>query len=251
MKINPTIKEIQEELLIQLKEFDRVCRKNDIKYSLHGGTLLGAVREKGFIPWDDDVDIMMMRGEYEKLKLCFDSESDEMRLVTHLHTIRAVKKRYREDEVFAWLDLMIYDSISENKMVRKLKMGIILFFQAICRDQVSITMIKNKYHSDIQLILYEFAYFLGKPFPYEKKYKWYTDFCKERMCGSGKYIHRSNDQASAIKIVIPREWMSNYIDLPFEDTKLMATADYDRILISSYGTNYMTPVRDIRNEERH
>ena len=47
------IKEIQEEILILLSELDRVCRKNNIKYSLHGGTLLGAVRENGFIPWDE------------------------------------------------------------------------------------------------------------------------------------------------------------------------------------------------------
>lgn len=65
------IKEVQNSLLIILIELDRICRKHHIKYSLEGGTLLGAIKYQGFVPWDDDIDVVMERKEYERfLKLC-------------------------------------------------------------------------------------------------------------------------------------------------------------------------------------
>ena len=59
-------KKHQETLLTLLREFDRVCRQLDVSYTLFAGTMLGAVRHKGFIPWDDDVDVLMLREDYER-----------------------------------------------------------------------------------------------------------------------------------------------------------------------------------------
>lgn len=61
-----TLQEHQKALVTLLEEFDRVCRKLDIPYVLYAGTMLGAVNCQGFIPWDDDVDIMMLRRDYER-----------------------------------------------------------------------------------------------------------------------------------------------------------------------------------------
>lgn len=61
------LKELQKLTLDLIIEFDAFCQKNDIKYVLGGGSMLGAIRHKGFIPWDDDMDVMMLREEYDKL----------------------------------------------------------------------------------------------------------------------------------------------------------------------------------------
>ena len=63
---NDTLRKLQLTELELLVEVDRICRKNKIQYSLDGGTLLGAVRNGGFIPWDDDADVMMTRSEYNR-----------------------------------------------------------------------------------------------------------------------------------------------------------------------------------------
>ena len=60
------LEEIHQALIGLLDEFDRICREYNLNYSLSYGTLLGAVRHKGFIPWDDDADVNMPRPDYEK-----------------------------------------------------------------------------------------------------------------------------------------------------------------------------------------
>jgi lipopolysaccharide cholinephosphotransferase len=69
-KYNPegsVLWQMQERMLVILVEIDKICRKHDIPYWLSGGSMLGAVRHQGFIPWDDDLDIEMLRPDFERL----------------------------------------------------------------------------------------------------------------------------------------------------------------------------------------
>lgn len=71
--MNEKLRKLQLTQLEMLKLIDDICKTNDIKYSLYAGTLLGAVRHKGFIPWDDDLDICMERSEYERFIKIWDT----------------------------------------------------------------------------------------------------------------------------------------------------------------------------------
>ena len=72
------INEIKNLELDLLKSFDSLCKKNDLYYTMCGGTLLGAVRHKGFIPWDDDIDVLMPRPDYERLLNQIDIDLSEL-----------------------------------------------------------------------------------------------------------------------------------------------------------------------------
>ena len=71
-----SIEEVRKIQLDMLQFIDNFCREHEIEYSLIGGSLLGSIRHGGFIPWDDDIDVMLRRDEYDRfIKLLNDSES--------------------------------------------------------------------------------------------------------------------------------------------------------------------------------
>lgn len=125
------IKKIELNLLV---EFDKLCKANNLYYVLCGGTLLGAIRHKGFIPWDDDIDVLMPRPDYEKLLHMSNSELSKF-LPTYIKMIswknktsnypfikmvdsrtKISEKFYKSDkEAHIWMDIFPIDGNPENK----------------------------------------------------------------------------------------------------------------------------------------
>ena len=77
-----TIKEVQNRSLDILSHIDKICRTNDLKYSIFYGSLIGVERHSGFIPWDDDIDIVMLRDDYDKLMKLLSNTSSKFKLLS-------------------------------------------------------------------------------------------------------------------------------------------------------------------------
>lgn len=124
-----TLKEIQKEEIKILDKVDEFLKKNGLKYSLFGGTLLGAVRHEGFIPWDDDIDLSMNRDEYDKMidilkaNDCFIEENIKaigfelgngiFPFIKFINTNFGVKEEDNLDQ-YLWIDIFPMDSYPDN-----------------------------------------------------------------------------------------------------------------------------------------
>lgn len=138
MKKNLTLRELQMAELEILLEFQRVCKQYNLKFYLCGGTMLGAIRHKGFIPWDDDIDVMMLRPDYEQLmtivkeknpfqkhlKLCSDELGNFDRPFAKLFNLNSYYFQPFEDEKennHIWVDIFPVDGLpSDMNEVKKI-----------------------------------------------------------------------------------------------------------------------------------
>ncbi len=135
---NKELRQLQETELEILIELDRICRKNKIEYSLCGGTLIGAIRHKGFIPWDDDIDVNMLRKDYDKFIKIVNKDLDKKRF--YFQCIEndndygfPIAKLKRKDSIYAeamsnrdidkqniWIDIFPIDNIKSNNFFGQL-----------------------------------------------------------------------------------------------------------------------------------
>lgn len=264
MNINPEIRNgynISEEMktlwaveLKLLKKLLDVCKKNDLKIWADSGTLLGAVRHHGFIPWDDDIDMVMPREDFDKLQNLakteftspffwqsgytdlFPNGMGKLRMDNTTAIERAsLFKDYHQGifiDIFP-LDVMPNeqeDIETFNNEVLKLKSNLSI----ICEHHYSLTNWRYNFY------LYKKVKKLKKR-GFHKYFEDYDNYVK-------KYKDTDNGQVSLIawyyheRNLRKRDWYNKTLYCSFEDILIPIPADYDLILTKAYG-DYMTPIQ--------
>lgn len=239
------LQETQQNLLDLMVALDDICQKEHIAYSLHSGTLLGAVREKGFIPWDDDMDITMARWEFEKLEKVLSHDP-------RFHIAGNIKKQFRKrGESRFWVDIFICDYIDRRPLPQKIKQLTLTLLDVMNRDKHTIALSDTAKYGIGKRILFQASYWFGKLLPAKCKADLYTKVSRDLWTGNRTMCIRSNDQLKGRVLVFPAKWLDNFTYLPFQDKELAVSTDHHAILVSIYGEDYMTPHKDDRNSAVH
>ena len=239
------LEKVQPILLEMAKDIARVCDENGIRYFLYRGTFLGAVRHGGFIPWDDDMDIAMTRTQYDKL--CQVLKNNET-----YHIVGNIKKQFRAiDNNSIWVDIFICDFISEKPVAQKAKQFLLTVLDIMNRNKHTMALSNLDQYGKAKQLLFKCCYYLGKLLPTRAKAKLYEAVSRSWFVGNKTLYIRSNDQYKGRRILCPIQWMTAFSYIPFVDKELAVSKHYHSLLVSFYGENYMTPIKDDRNSQVH
>lgn len=258
-----SMREVQKGSLEILKKIDAVCNQLGLKYCLAYGTLIGAIRHKGFIPWDDDIDIMMPRKDYDILVHYFIEHRKELSpfeiinpQVNELcpYTISRISdSRYQLDVdnekdygIGLFVDVYPLDGVGntieeysklKNTSSRFASMCFLSTRQIVKRENTKSTL---KYI--IKFPAFIVAKLLGKKFFMKKLYDMAAKCDYENSKYIGCIIWASDD---GLRGIFPKEWFNEMIDVEFEGNLFKAPKEYDKVLTHGYG-NYMQlpPERD-------
>ncbi len=249
--------------LEMLAEMDRICRKNNIKYSIISGTLLGAVRHKGFIPWDDDIDVAMLRVEYEKFKkvaideldesICFFQDHDTdpeypwgygklRRTNTTYIRPRQEKMKFKTG---VYIDIMPLDDIPNNGMGQVIND----FYCFVLRKILYSPIGKDDPQNNVFI---RTIYAVLSKIRVDSVYKKINSMAKRSnntsnnpvrvllLPSGGKEIksYTGESNKGSLKYGMPKEWFLNTQDYAFEEHVFLGIRDYDDYLRSRFG-NYM------------
>jgi lipopolysaccharide cholinephosphotransferase len=242
----PEIKEIELEIL---KTFHNFCKENNIRYFISHGTLLGTIRYKGFIPWDDDVDVLVPREDYDKLLSIF-KDSEQYRLLhfekderflfpyAKLCDMTTLKiENGLEDELKLGLDMDIFpldawadDRKKAKKEVKQQKRALMCLGLTKLDKPDSLNLFKRI----VKAILMVFCKMVGSKHYVRKLMK----NAKKHPYEGAKYLGGKAWNVYGYRDVIPAEAFDHPIEVEFEGETFWAPVGYDAFLSSLYG-NYL------------
>lgn len=233
-KYNPEgskLREYQLHLLDTLKEFDAFCREHGIVYYLAYGSLLGAVRHKGFIPWDDDADLWLDRENYTKLEKLMKGEFNQ--LSKNIYVNKGIRPTLWAAP-FADIDIFILDESPDNAFLHFIKEKLAMLLHALVKCREKIDSRKSKKFKPYYIFL-PLAY-LHTYATWKEKYTRVQQWFPKR----GKRVQVFNEVFSGIKRTYPSDpevWKP--IEMEFEGCSFFVPQGWDVLLTIRYG-DYMT-----------
>lgn len=257
-----TLKKIQHVLLDMLKEVIQVFQKYDIQYSMSGGSVLGAIRHHGFIPWDDDIDLNMPRKDFEALKKVFDKELGERYELFapelgkhHGMMLAQIKKKgtvYRgynelsKEHCGFCIDIFVMENTYDTKLRRA--------WQGMWTLAYGYFVTCRKTYEDMP---YLERYLQGNP-AFRKSFvkkarigKWLPVRSLDRLTAKAMRVYAQcrNDHSEYVSIpsgrnhffkeLYKRSDVCTFITTDFEDMKVNVPKNYDTYMTMLYGPDYM------------
>lgn len=228
-----SLPDIHAELMEQLADIAAICEKHGIEYTLMCGTLLGAVRHQGIIPWDDDVDLLMTRENFEKFRVIYPEECDKRFELTYLDTWTPRVMNRDPEKAAAFTDFFILDPVPAEGIGRKLWFLRLHMLQGMMKKNVDYSRfgLKNK-------ILLFGTHVMGLPFSTATKARWYEQASRS-VKGGGHDLCMSNGAFELMTHIWHPEQFEETILLPFGHLQCRCTARYDEVLNILYGADYM------------
>ncbi len=252
------IRRIQLRELDMLKEIDKICQRHNLTYFALGGTLLGAVRHHGFIPWDDDLDIAFKRADYELfMKTAEEELPAPYRVINHKNDpdhiyaygrvidprVKLIREKTRNQTIQSlWVDVFPLDT-APGYGLKKILWEKEFYILRGLRNLACFSELVNldkEYHG-----LKKFIVNLALKTNIEDRF----DIHKSVLRLDRFLVSKSENNDTRIgnplgawwyKELFPKQWFEDVTRLPFEDIKINCPKEYDAVLTQMYG-DYMTP----------
>ncbi len=255
-----TLEEMQKIELDIMLEFSKICKNHGLRYYLAGGTLLGAVRHQGFIPWDDDIDIKMPRKDYEKF-----IKISKLELPSHLYVMSPYDKKncqytfmkicdkrtklveYSENnikELSVYIDILPMDGYPSNrnkldKHIKKLYRWNSLYHYS----QINYELTGSKYNH-ISLFLLKNLKKIYPSLPYSI-YKRLTKIASKYDYETSEYVGLAVE-GNLYKEIFNKQWLQETMYLKFEGYEFLVPNGYKNHLKIFYGDYMKLPPKENR-----